>query len=183
MSDLLQSLDCAQCGGGPLTDNGDGTVSCPYCGSAFAHPERVCPRCATVNEVDAVRCTACGEKLREPCVRCGVFNWVNATHCRNCGAALDMLEHIAARHAETTAERLRRAQSQMPALKEEAERASQERLEKMWAKERERIEALAQAKSKQQRQERLLWKTAAIVVGMVLVVIVVLAVAGQFLPR
>ena len=175
----LLTLNCAQCGASPLTDNGDGTVSCPYCGSVFAHPERVCPRCEMVNEADAARCISCGEKLREPCVRCGTFNWVQASHCQNCGAALDMLEHIAARHAETTAERLRRFGSEMPAIKDEAERASQERLEKMWTQERARMEKLAKAKAEQQRQERLIWTIAAVAIAMVVIAIVALAVVAQ----
>jgi len=179
----LVSLNCAQCGGSPLTDDGDGTVSCPYCGSVFAHPERVCPRCETVNETDAARCISCGEKLREPCVRCGTFNWVHATHCQNCGAALDMLEHIAARHAETTAERLRRLQAEMPSIKDEAERASKERLEKMWAQERARTEKLAKAKAEQQRQERIIWTIAAVAIVLVVIAVVALAVAGPILRR
>jgi len=36
MSEVLQSLNCTQCGGAPLTDNGDGTISCPFCGAVFA---------------------------------------------------------------------------------------------------------------------------------------------------
>ena len=76
MSDVLQSLKCSQCGGGPLTDNGDGTIACPFCGSTFAHPERVCPRCETVNEPDVRQCVSCGQTLQEPCVRCGALNLV-----------------------------------------------------------------------------------------------------------
>jgi len=180
MSDVLQSLNCPQCGGQSLTDNGDGTVSCPYCGSAFAHPERVCPHCETVNEPDARRCVSCGEKLREPCVRCGTLNWVQAPYCQSCGAALDMLEYIAARRAETTEERLRRFYAEMPSVKEEAERGSQARLDRMWAKDRARIEALAKAKAEQQRQERLIWMIASAAIVMVLIAILVLALIGRF---
>ena len=180
MSDLLQSLNCPQCGGQSLVDKGDGTVSCPYCGSTFAHPERVCPQCETVNEPDARQCVSCGEKLREPCVRCGTLNWVEASHCAGCGAALDMLEHIAARRAETTAERLRRFHAEMPSVKDEAERGSQERLDKMWARDRARMEALAKAKAEQQRQERLIWMIASAAIALVLITILILALVGQF---
>lgn len=180
MTDLLQSLHCTQCGASPLGDNGDGTVSCSYCGTKFAHPERVCPQCGAVNEQDTRQCVSCGQRLREPCVRCGTLNWVHASHCRSCGALLNVLEHIAARRAETTAERLHRFQAGMPALKQEAERASQARLDAMWAKERARMEALAQARAEQQRQERLIWTLAAVGIGIVLITILVLALIAQF---
>jgi len=134
----------------------------------------MCPRCETINVPDARYCVSCGEKLREPCVRCGSLNWVHAARCQHCGAALDLLEHIVLRHAETTAERLQRLQAEMPALKEEAERASQARLEKMWAQERERQAALAKAKAEQQRQERMLLIGAVAAVAVMLIIILIL---------
>jgi len=84
---------------------------------------------------------------------------------------------------ETTAERLGRFRSEMPAMEDEAERASQERLEKMWAQERTRAEKLAKAKAEQQRQERLIWTIAAVALALVAITIVVLAVAGPLLRR
>jgi ribosomal protein L40E len=179
MSDILQSLSCPSCGGTLLTDKGDGTLSCPYCGAAFAHPDRVCPSCEAINELDARYCASCGEKLREPCARCGALNPVQASHCHQCGAALGVLEHIAARRAESTAERVIRLQASMPPLKEEAERASQERLEKMWTKDRARMEALAKAKAEQERQERLLWTIAALAIVALVIGIVALTVMAQ----
>ena len=175
MSDVLQSLMCSQCGGSPLKDNGDGTISCPFCGSTFAHPERVCPRCETVNELDARLCVSCGEKLREPCVRCGALNPVNATYCHECGAGLDLLEHIAARRAVSDADRLQQLQSEATRIKEDAERASQERMSKFWAQEQTRLQSLATAKAEQQRQERLMWILAT---AAVIVLVIVLAALG-----
>jgi FtsZ-binding cell division protein ZapB len=102
------------------------------------------------------------------------------SYCLQCGAALDVLEHIATRRAESTAERITRRQSEMTPLKEEAERASQERLEKMWAKDHARMEALAEAKTKQEWQERLLWIIAAAAIVALLIGIVALAVIAQF---
>lgn len=173
MSDVLQSLKCAQCGGSPLKDNGDGTLVCPFCGSTFAHPDRVCPRCETVNELDARLCVSCGEKLREPCVRCGALNPVNASYCHECGAGLDLLEHIAARRAVSDADRLQQLQVEANRVKEETERASQERMKKFWAQEQSRLETLGKAKMEQQRQERLMWILATS--AMVVLVIVLLA--------
>jgi ribosomal protein L40E len=177
MSDILQSLRCARCGASPLTDNNDGTIACPYCGSTFAHPERVCPRCQTVNELDARQCVSCGQTLRHPCARCGTLNWSQATFCRRCGASLDVLEHIAARRAETTADRIVRLQSSMTSVKEEAEGASQARLAEMWARDNARLEATAKSKAKQQQQERLLWAIATIAILAVLIIMAMTLVA------
>ena len=181
MSDVLQSLRCASCGASPLTDNGDGTIACPYCGSTFAHPERVCPRCQTVNEPDARQCTSCGQTLRQPCARCGTLNWSQATYCQRCGAALDVLEHISSRRAETTADRIVRLQAGMTTVKDEAERASQARLAEMWGRDNARLEAIAKAKAKQQRQERLLWVIATLAILAVLFAIVTLTLVAPFL--
>jgi ribosomal protein L40E len=174
MSEALQSLTCSQCGGSPLKDNGDGTISCPFCGSTFAHPERVCPRCETVNELDARLCVSCGEKLREPCVRCGALNAVNASYCHECGAGLDLLEHIAARRAVSDADRLQQLQSEATRIKEDTERASQERMSKFWAQEQTRLQSLAKAKAEQQRQERLIWILATCAVIILVIVLMAL---------
>jgi DNA-directed RNA polymerase subunit RPC12/RpoP len=183
MSDILQSLKCTQCGGGPLTDNANGTISCPYCGSTFVHPERVCPHCETVNEPDARQCVACGEKLKEPCARCGTLNWAMASYCQRCGAALDVLEHIALRRSQTDADRLRSIQAEAPRIKEETERFLQAQKEQMWAQERKRLETLAKNKAEQQRQERLIWAIATAAIVIMVVVVVALTVMAQLRPH
>ena len=179
MSDVLHSLKCSQCGGAPLYDNGDGTISCPFCGSTFSHPERVCPRCETVNPMDARLCVSCGEKLREPCVRCGALNLMKASYCHECGASLDLLEHIAARRAVTDASRLQQMQTEATRVKEEAERASQERMSKFWAQEQARLESLAKAKAEQQRQERLIVLFVSAVVLVAVLAVIALAVTAR----
>jgi len=177
MSDAL--LKCSQCGGSPLKDNGDGTLSCPFCSSTFAHPDCVCPRCETVNEPDVRLCVSCGQKLREPCVRCGALNPVNASFCHECGAGLDLLEHIAARRAVTDASRLEQMQSEATRIKEETERASQERMSKFWAQEQARLESLARAKAEQQRQERLIVLSVSAALLVVVLSIIALAVVAR----
>ena len=183
MSEVMQSFKCSQCGGSPLKDNNDGTLSCPYCGSAFAHPDRVCPRCETVNEPGARLCVSCGEKLREPCVRCGALNWVRAIYCHECGASLDLLEHIAARRAVTTSDRLQQIQSDATHLKAETERASQERMSKFWAQEQVRLESLARAKAEQQRQERLIWILATLAIAILVIALLASGLATLLRPR
>jgi len=177
MSDALRK--CSQCGAAPLKDNGDGTLSCPFCGSTFAHPDCVCPRCETVNEPGARLCVSCGQKLRAPCVRCGALNPVDAAYCQECGAGLDLLEHIAARRAVTDAGRLQQMQSEAARLKEETERASRERISKFWALEQARLESLAKAKAEQQRQERLIVVLVSAVMLVAVLAIIALAVAAR----
>ena len=179
MRDALQSLTCSQCGGSPLTDDGNGTVSCPYCGSTFAHPDRVCPRCETVNEQDAHTCVACGERLKEPCVRCGTLNGVKATYCRQCGSALNILEHIAARRAQTEADRRLNLQTEATRVKEEDEHAAQRHMEEMWAVERQRLDTLAKNKVEQRRQERLIWVITVVAIAALIICIVALALSAQ----
>jgi len=183
MSEVLQSFKCTQCGGSPLKDDGGGTLSCPYCGSTFAHPDRVCPRCETVNEPGARLCVSCGEKLREPCVRCGALNWVRAIYCHECGASLDLLEHIAARRAVTTSDRLQQIQFDATHLKAETERASQERMSKFWAQEQARLESLARDKAAQQRQERLIWILATLAIAILVIVLLASGLATLLRPR
>ena len=176
---MSDALKCSQCGGSPLQDNGYGTLSCPFCGSTFAHPDCVCPRCETVNGPDVRLCVSCGQKLREPCVRCGALNPVNASFCHECGAGLDLLEHIAARRAVTDAGRLEQMQSGAARLKEETERASQERMSKFWALEQARLESLAKAKAEQQRQERLIVVLVSAVLLVAVLAIIALAVVAR----
>jgi len=92
-----------------------------------------------------------------------------------------VLEHIASRRAETTADRIVRLQSSMTSVKEEAEQASQARLSEMWARDNARLEAMAKAKAKQQRQERLLWAIATIAILAVLITIVALTLVAPWL--
>jgi ribosomal protein L40E len=180
---MSDAFKCSQCGGSPLQDDGNGTLSCPFCGSTFAHPDRVCPRCETVNEPDVRLCVSCGQKLREPCVRCGALNPVNASYCHECGAGLDLLEHIAARRAVTDAGRLEQMQAGAARIKQETERASQERMSKFWAQEQARLESLAKAKAEQQRQERwIVLAVSAILLLAVLSIIVLALVARLRVP-
>ena len=183
MNETLKSFTCSQCGGGPLSDNGDGSLTCPFCGSTFAHPERVCPRCETINELGVHECIACGQTLQEPCVRCGALNWVNATYCKRCGAALNILEHIAARRAEGDGERLRRLQSEASKIKQETERSSRERLDKLWAQDRARLETLARNKAEQQRQEHVLITVMVVAVAVLILAVIVLAAVSRLGPR
>jgi hypothetical protein len=121
--------------------------------------------------------------LREPCVRCGALNPVNASYCHECGAGLDLLEHIAARRAVTDAGRLEQMQAGAARIKQETERASQERMSKFWAQEQARLESLAKAKAEQQRQERwIVLAVSAILLLAVLSIIVLALVARLRVP-
>ena len=180
---LSPSLDgtfqCPDCGKGPLKDDKDGTLTCPHCNSKFAHPERVCPRCETINELSARQCVTCGQVLKKVCPQCQTINWVDATLCRQCGASLTVLDQIAARNAESNAEHIQRRQSGMAAIKVETQRASQERLAKMWDQEHQRLETIARNKAKQRRQELVIWLLVAAIILAAIIFVIAFDIAPQ----
>lgn len=64
----------------------------------------VCGSCGSKNDLDAICCQNCGEKIREPtapdslpgqiCRSCGTKNTVEASFCKQCGATLNVDENI-----------------------------------------------------------------------------------------
>jgi CHASE3 domain sensor protein len=65
-------------------------------------------------------------------------------------------------------------QSEATRIKEDTERAAQERMSKFWAQEQARLQSLAKAKAEQQRQERLIWILATSAVVILVIVLVAL---------
>ncbi len=146
-----------------------GTVQCQYCDSEFVHPERVCPRCQTVSELNELDCPVCGQALRGLCPACNAPNPLSAQECRRCGTPLDLLAHVAGRVATTPADLIYQRSAEAQAIKRREEQASRERLARMWERDHEREQRWAQARARQQRQERIL---ATIVAGLLIVLVV-----------
>lgn len=169
MDNVLSDLRCAGCGAPALVDQGDGTVQCDYCGSAYAHPERVCPKCQTISELTDLDCPACGQPLRGLCPSCDALNPLEAQTCRRCGASLDLLAHVAGRVATTSADLIYQRSAEADALKRREEEASRARLEQMWQRDHERQERLAASRLKQQQQEKILSAVAAILLIVIIV--------------
>ena len=67
----------------------------------------------------------------------------------------------------------------MSAIKAETERASQERLAKMWDQERQRLETIARNKAKQRRQELIIW----ILVAAIILAAIIFVIAFDIAPQ
>jgi t-SNARE complex subunit (syntaxin) len=74
-----------------------------------------------------------------------------------------MLETLFTRVTGDVADWLREQRDQAPALKAQQEAASQARLAAMWAAEARRQEALAEAQAERDRQQRVMWIVAVVV--------------------
>ena len=111
-------------------------------------------RCGHYNEQGVRHCSDCGARLVRDCPACGAVNWVLADHCVQCGRNLDLIDQMTRRWKLTTQERLAERRSTMSTLKEQEERASQERMATLLEAERIRQEALALARSSQHERDR-----------------------------
>lgn len=169
MSDELAALHCAGCNAPALVDVGDGTVQCLYCNSIFAHPDRVCPKCGTVSDLDELDCPTCGHALRGLCPVCNAPNLVQASVCRRCGTPMDLLSSVAERAAMTASDFIYQRGAEADALKRREERSSQERLARMWEQDQERNRKLEAQRARQQRQEKLL---ATIAAGILIIIVI-----------
>ena len=172
---VLTDFECPNCGGNEMEPTADGRLLCLYCGSSFGEVTRICPQCGHYNESGARHCTECGAQIVRECPACGADNWVLAEHCIHCGRNLDLIEQMTRRWQQTTEQRLYERQAGMAALKDEEERASQERMAPLLEAEQLRQEAIALARATQQKRDQQMYVVAA--VGLVsFVVIVILAV-------
>ncbi len=169
MSDSLAGLLCAGCNAAGLVDQGDGTVQCQYCGASFAHPDRVCPDCETVSDLDELDCPQCGRALRGLCPACNAPNPLQAKICLRCHTPLDLLASVAGRVATTSSDFIYQRGIEARTIKQHEETASDERLARMWARDQERDRRLQAARAKQKQQELVLARVA---VGLLVVIVV-----------
>ena len=178
----LTDFQCPNCGAKEMLPGDDRRLLCVYCGTSFGEVERICPKCGHYNDQDVRHCQECGGRLIRDCPACGADNWVLAEHCVECGRNLDLVEQMARRWQRTTQERLYERQAGMTALKEQEERASQQRMAVLLAAERERQGALARARAAQKARDRQLWTilvaAAALLVFVMVLVLVLSAVGG-----
>lgn len=124
-------------------------------------------------------CAKCGEPLTYVCRACGQVNWSGAEMCARCGRPLDILEVVARSATAGLRERLEAQQRNAAALKAEEARASEERLEKLWAVEKERQRRLAEAAARQAARDRATLQVIAIG-GVVLLFFVVIAAVALY---
>lgn len=174
------ALTCPQCQQGQLSDKGDGTLECAQCGARFVAPQRVCPYCDTVNEVDAKTCSGCDKPLRRTCPRCGTINWIGARQCASCDQRFDTIGLIAAREELRFVDRFTHRARGITDLKASEHAQSQQRMDQFWDEDRRRRATLAAQQAKQKQQEmRLMYVAIAFMVIVIIGIIVISLLAGR----
>jgi len=176
---MLREIPCSHCAGAGLELQPDGNALCKFCGARNTMAGPICPRCERVNPVGAEHCEICREALTRICPKCQSKNWSGADRCIQCGQSLDALEFVARRWlTDVRAEQ----QQQAPALKAQAEAASQRRMGQMLDMEERRQQALNEAATLQAARERRMMTWVLIGVGLMALIIligIILSLAGR----
>ncbi|MFN2284062.1 MAG: double zinc ribbon domain-containing protein [Anaerolineae bacterium] len=135
----------------------------------------VCPYCDTLNEQSAGFCRKCGVALTRRCSHCDTVNWIDDEHCAQCGAALDILEWIMRRDNLGVAGRLNEQMDEAGQIKAAETAASQARMERMLAEEREMREALRLRLIEQKEQEKKTLTIVLSVAGVLFLIMLIVA--------
>ncbi len=133
----------------------------------------LCVRCGAAVDPDADVCPSCGAGRYRTCPACGARNALDAPRCAACGQQLEILDAMLERLTTPRARWLHDVQRGAPAVKAEADRASQERLAQLWAEEMERRQELQRALLERERQQRLLTIVAVAAVALALIALLV----------
>jgi NMD protein affecting ribosome stability and mRNA decay len=173
MSAELRSLTCINCGASDFESKSETEWECRYCGTGYTLAEGLCPFCGFVNSPQAGFCGQCGKDLAWVCPVCGVENRVTATHCPSCGWGRIAAERMV---YSRTVQRQETREVQLAADLEAAEadqRASEARLQRMWAQEEVRQAAIREAQARQREKElRVLYIIAAVFIFLCLLIVV-----------
>ncbi|HOT91373.1 MAG TPA: hypothetical protein PLJ78_06515 [Anaerolineae bacterium] len=154
----------------------DGTyVHCEACGSEFMLKGHLCPYCGTYHEQEVGFCHQCGAGLMRRCPKCDTVNWIGNEYCTHCGTSLDILELIVQRYIQDVEDHLYVRMDEAERLKAEEMAASQARMERMLAEEREFQAAIHQRLLEQKLQEQKILKIALSVAAVLFVVFVIVA--------
>lgn len=150
-------------------------VTCDACGSQFLLQGHICSNCHTYHREERSICRQCGQPLTRVCPKCQTANWTGDEYCQKCGAALDIFEMLQKVDARSRAAKLEERHAQIRQIKEQEEKASQQRMAEMMAVEAERQKELArqQAASRQHDQQILL----AVGVGLVVFILLIAVLA------
>jgi predicted amidophosphoribosyltransferase len=179
-NDILHELNCPNCLA-PLDVRDHGRhVTCAACDSQFMLTGRFCPRCGDYSTEENAVCGQCSYPLQRLCPKCQTANWSGAEYCVQCGTAMDILELITRRHAESVNGHREEQRARMKKVKAQEELAAQERMGRLLEEEEARQIALrAQLAQIQRRERRTLWILYAI--GAFFILTFLLLLAGSFL--
>jgi hypothetical protein len=156
----LIDFECPNCGANDMVQAENQQLTCTFCGTSFGQVTRICPECGHYNEAEGRHCAQCG---------------ILAEHCVQCGRNLDIIDQMARRWQKTTQQRLYDQMESMASLKDEQERASQDRMASFVEAERIRQEALALARASQRERDRQMYNVVvASVIAFVIIIVLVL---------
>ncbi len=146
--------------------------ACPTCGSTevavIARGEAVCQDCGAAFSLSPTSCPSCGH-----------VNFSEAESCAACGEPLSLAARVVDRQLSAPSpRRLDQVRAQAPALKAEAEKASQARMAVFQRAERLREEQVRRmSASRAEEDRRILLAAAAIAVVVILALLAAVAAA------
>jgi len=170
----LTDFECPNCGANDMVASDDQALRCTYCDSTFGEATRICPQCGHYNDHDGRHCAECGMQIVRLCPVCAARNWVLSDHCVQCGRHLDVIDQVVRRLRMTTAERLEQQRAVIGSLKEQEERASQQRMALMLQEERLWQQALAEAQEARRQRDRQIFTLLGVAVAIFVVLVTVL---------
>jgi hypothetical protein len=135
----------------------------------------ICLYCNTPTEPSADFCRKCGVALTRRCSHCDTVNRPADESCTHCGAALDIIERIVRRDNLGVAGRFYRQMDDAEQIQALETAASQARMERMLAEEREMHEALRLRLIEQRAQEKKMLMMVLSIAGVVLFIILIAA--------
>jgi serine/threonine-protein kinase len=170
----LNEIACYNCGGAGLELQEDGRVVCQFCSELNAMAGPVCPQCDRVNAPEAPLCEVCRLALTRTCPDCETRNWSGAQHCLKCGRTLDRLSALMERH-EDPGERFHKERRELAAVAARDAEGSQKRMEHLEDIERQRQNAIAEARRRKEREQRVALSLLGLFVVAVIVVLIIAA--------
>lgn len=171
----LPEAECPNCGA-PVTELEDEErIHCHFCGTVLNVYRSLCPMCDLINPQGTNYCARCGASIVRTCPACQHENWAGLEHCTNCGRTLDILEIMTKSRLQDTRSRLQQQQSYATRIKLQETARAEERMERFWQIERERLQSVAAETASRRRREHQV--IAAILVLLALFVMVFLIVS------
>jgi hypothetical protein len=151
----VPGLDCPACTAPGLVFDGEAAFECQYCGTVLAAQPTICPSCGTENQQGADLCSNCHEPLS---IVASVLN-------RQGGKGPPLW--------------LRRLRSQVGAIQVAEAQASARRFEVLMDVDRRRLKSEAEDQIRSRERDRqVLFYGAAGILGLILLMLVIAAIAG-----
>ncbi|RMH00299.1 MAG: hypothetical protein D6706_04215 [Chloroflexi bacterium] len=143
-------------------------IQCPTCEHQFLLTDHMCPVCFTYHAEKTVVCHACGKALNRLCRHCHTTNWSGDEICQNCGQHIDLITQISDYTQARPGSRLHEDSETIRKIKEQEQKASEERMAELLEIEKQRREEIYRRMAAQQKRERQLLLGTVFVIGLLL---------------